>query len=146
MFRLANHCGAPARGHGAEECHRGWLKLRRQVFLNALTLFQIVFALASSAAVIGVSGGVSRAEPRAIRFTWHWRDFERLSPPDSLRKAHLPEADKKILAEFLAQELSEPNPEFRPDSDVIGWEAAVKLVDLNGDGTPEVIAQLVAAC
>ena len=81
----------------------------------------------------------------AESFRWDWRHSEALTPKQSLQHAKVSGADRTAIARAIAEQL-------KPDMGGLGGmteqeledvalDTPVKLVDLNGDGTPEVIAQ-----
>jgi hypothetical protein len=81
----------------------------------------------------------------AESFQWDWRHSEALTPKQSLQHAKVSGAERAAIARAIAERL-------KPDMGGLGGmteqeledvalDTPVKLVDLNGDGTPEVIAQ-----
>ena len=78
-------------------------------------------------------------------FQWDWRHSEALTSKQSLRHAKVTAVERAAIARAIANQL-------KPDIGGLGGEseqelednaldAPVKLVDLNDDGVPEVIAQ-----
>lgn len=76
-------------------------------------------------------------------FQWDWRRAEYLTCKQCLREAKLTKAERAAISKAITDQL-------RPDMYGEGFEseehlenialdARIKLVDLNGDGTPEVI-------
>jgi hypothetical protein len=76
---------------------------------------------------------------------WDWRHSEALTSKQSLRHAKVTIAERAAIAKAIADQL-------KPDMGGLGGmtdreleeialDTPVKLVDLNGDGTPEIIAQ-----
>jgi hypothetical protein len=87
---------------------------------------------------------VSLAEG-AQDFQWDWRHSEALTSKQSLRHAKVSSADRAAIAKAIAAQLT---PDMggsggRTESELedTALDTPVKLVDLNGDRTPEVIAQ-----
>jgi hypothetical protein len=73
---------------------------------------------------------------------WDWRRAEALTSKQSLRHAKLAAPERDAIAKTIAEELQPEMPEIDlPQLEDIALDAPVKLVDLNGDGAPEVIAQ-----
>jgi hypothetical protein len=81
----------------------------------------------------------------AESFQWDWRHSEALTSKQSLRHAKVTESERAAIARAIANQL-------KPDLGGLGGESEqemednaldtpVKMVDLNGDGIPEVIAQ-----
>jgi hypothetical protein len=81
----------------------------------------------------------------AENFQWDWRHSEALTPKQSLQHAKVSGAERAAIARAIAEQL-------KPDMGGLGGmteqeledvalDTPVKLIDLNGDGTPEVIAQ-----
>jgi len=81
----------------------------------------------------------------AESFQWDWRHSEALTAKQSLRHAKVSNAERTAMARAIADQLK---PELgglggmsEPELEDNVLDTAVKMVDLNGDGTPEVIAQ-----
>ena len=80
----------------------------------------------------------------AESFQWDWRHSEALTAKQSLRHAKVSSAERAAIARAIADQLK---PEMgvvgmsEQDLEEIAFDTPVKLIDLNGDGTPEVIAQ-----
>jgi hypothetical protein len=81
----------------------------------------------------------------AESFQWDWRHSEALTSKQSLRHAKVTSTERAAIARAIANQL-------KPDMGGLGGmseqeledvalDTPVKMVDLNGDGTPEVIAQ-----
>ena len=78
----------------------------------------------------------------ADSFQWDWRRSEALTSKQSLRHAKIAAPERDAIAEAIANQLRPEMPEIDlPQLEDIALDAPVKLVDLNGDGTPEVVAQ-----
>lgn len=92
-----------------------------------------------AALVIGsviVIGSVSAAQD----FDWDWHDSQALSPEHSLQNAKLSKKQKEAIATAISAELEDESlSQQRLRRDAL--ETSVEMVDLNSDGTPEVIAQ-----
>jgi hypothetical protein len=74
------------------------------------------------------------------RFTWDWRQAEELGPSYALRSAKLAERDKTLLQAAIVEKLSHQNLSAEDLQD-FALRTAIKMVDLNNDGKPEIIAQ-----
>jgi len=81
----------------------------------------------------------------AESFQWDWRHSEALTPKQSLQHAKISGAERTAIARAIAEQLK---PDMgglggmtEPELEDVALDTPVKLVDLNGDGTPEVIAQ-----
>ena len=122
--------------------------MRWRADLKWVPSFATAIVLGLSAFAIAVPG--NQNEQPTIRFRWNWKAAQELSPRDSLRKAQLPQADKEQIAAVLLEELSRrmtpPNDVFGSDLRANAWATASRVTDLNGDGVPEVMTQLSAAC
>lgn len=78
-------------------------------------------------------------------FQWEWRHSDALTSKQALRRAKVSTAERPAIAKAIAIQLM---PDMggmggRTESELedTALNTPVKLVDLNGDGTPEVIAQ-----
>jgi hypothetical protein len=81
----------------------------------------------------------------AESFQWDWRHSEALTSKQSLRHAKVTSAERTEIARAIADQLK---PDMgglggmtEQELEEIALDTPVKLVDLNGDGTAEVIAQ-----
>lgn len=83
-------------------------------------------------------------------FHWNWRDWQELSAEQSLQKAKLTSQQKKAIATAIAGEIRPMMSDLEIQSESDLQKAAlgtrVKLIDLNGDGVPEVVAQGMVNC
>jgi hypothetical protein len=78
----------------------------------------------------------------AETFQWDWRHSEALTAKQSLRRTKIAAPDRDAIAKAIAEQLQPEMPEIDlPQLEDIALEAPVKLLDLNGDGVPEIIAQ-----
>jgi hypothetical protein len=94
--------------------------------------------------LVGASSSV------AEKFQWNWRQSQELTAERSLRSANLPKIEKASLAKALANQLKPMMADLGIESDKQFQEAIldtrIEMVDLNGDGSPEVIAQGIPGC
>jgi hypothetical protein len=74
----------------------------------------------------------------ADRFSWDLRKVER--PMETLSQVRLSESERAALKGALSAEIGPPDPIFSPEEQAADFR--IKLVDLNGDHIPEVIAQI----
>ncbi len=78
-------------------------------------------------------------------FQWDWRHSEALTAKQSLRRARVSSVERAAIARAIALELMPDmgglGGRTEPELEDTALETPVKLVDLNADGTPEVIAQ-----
>jgi hypothetical protein len=88
--------------------------------------------------------------PVSGRFQWNWKDGQELNADQSLRHAKLTAPRKKVIADALAQQFRPMSSDFGIESDTELRKAAldtrIKLIDLNGDGVVEVVAQGMIGC
>jgi len=84
------------------------------------------------------------------RFHWDWRNSQSLRPAQSLRNVKISENDRTAIMVAL-------DAQIRPDMADYGIESEsqlkeevvstrIAMIDLNGDGTPEIVAQAMVAC
>jgi hypothetical protein len=83
-------------------------------------------------------------------FHWDWKGWRELSPEQSLRKAKLAGQQKKAIASAIADEIRPmmSDLEIQSESELkkAALDTRVKMIDLNGDGVPEVVAQGMVNC
>jgi hypothetical protein len=83
-------------------------------------------------------------------FHWKWKDWQELSAEQSLRKAQLPNQQKNAIASAIADEIrpimSDLEIQSEPELQKAALDTRVKMIDLNGDGVPEVVAQGMVNC
>jgi len=83
-------------------------------------------------------------------FHWDWRHARELSARQSLRDSSLPQGDKDAIAGLIEDEFNqhEYGPEIQSESQLrkAVLDTRIELVDLNGDGIPEVVAQAMTDC
>lgn len=83
-------------------------------------------------------------------FHWNWHDAQALRVSDSLRNAQMDASEKSAIATALKAQIRPYLADLGDDSasrlDEEAFSTRVKLIDLNQDGTPEVIAQAMVAC
>ena len=83
-------------------------------------------------------------------FHWEWRNWQELSASQSLEQAKVSEREMQIIAEAVEEQLLPEASDLGINSEQDLVKAAlktrVKLIDLNGDGVPELVAQGIADC
>jgi len=102
-----------------------------------------------------------RAEPTLedAHFRWDWKDSQELSAAQSLRGTNLTHQQRKAIASAIANHIrsmiSEPGivrtttmREIKSEAELQDavLDTRVTLIDLNGDGIPEVVAQGMVNC
>jgi hypothetical protein len=82
-------------------------------------------------------------EIQSGNFRWKWRDWQELTYKQALRVTRIPEAQRASIAAALIQQISSANPGAYTTQQLEErvLSTAVRLVDLNRDGKPDVIAQ-----
>lgn len=82
-------------------------------------------------------------EMQSANFRWKWRNWQELTYKQALRVTRIPEAQQASIAAALIKQLSSANPPAYTTQQLQerALGTAIKLVDLNRDGKPEVIAQ-----
>lgn len=93
---------------------------------------------------------LEKPAPPPAKFHWNWQNSKELSWRDSLQTAKISPSQKKAVAAAIAEQLRPYLDGFVIKSEPELWKKAletrVRLVDLNGDGIPEVIADDVVGC
>jgi len=83
-------------------------------------------------------------------FHWNWRDWQELNAEQSLRKAKLMEQRREAIANAIADEIRPMMADLEIQSETELQKAAldtrVKMIDLNGNGVSEVVAQGMVGC
>ncbi|HYL82857.1 MAG TPA: hypothetical protein VE263_01380 [Candidatus Angelobacter sp.] len=83
-------------------------------------------------------------------FHWNWKDWQELSADQSLRKVKLTFRQKKAIASAITEQIRPMMADLEIRSEAQLQKAAldtrVKMIDLNGDGVPEVVAQAMVNC
>ena len=78
-------------------------------------------------------------------FHWDWSHSDALTSKQALRRAKVSTAERAAIAKAIAIQLMPDmggmGGRTEPELEDTALNTPVKLVDLNGDGTPEVIAQ-----
>jgi hypothetical protein len=106
---------------------------------------------ASSCALVAAIlcfAAASAQQPQA--FHWDWQISQELTYRQSLRDVKIPSREKQAIAAAVIRQLRPVAADLEIQSPDHLKKAAldtrVKLIDLNHDGTPEVIAQSIADC
>lgn len=86
----------------------------------------------------------------SARFQWNWRAGQELKADQSLRNAKLTAERRKAIASAIADQIRPMMADLEIDSETELQKAAldtrVKMIDLDGDGVPEVVAQGMVNC
>jgi hypothetical protein len=101
-----------------------------------------------SAAMAFVTGTSQLSEEKP--FQWNWRHGQELSAEQSLRKAKVTAEQRKAIAGAISDQIRPMMADLDIESETDLLKAAldtrVKLIDLNADGVPEVLAQGMVNC
>ena len=89
----------------------------------------------------------SQLEKKSVstEFRWNWKSRQELSIEQSLRKAKLPFQRKKLIASAIMEQIRPRMADLEIQSEQelekIAFDTRVRMIDLDGDGVPEVVAQ-----
>ena len=103
---------------------------------------------------VGVVSAVTKPVPQHAsdsgNFQWNWRDGQELKADQSLRNANLTNNRRKAIADAVADEIRPmmADLEIKSESELekAALDTRISMVDLNGDGVPEVVAQGMVSC
>lgn len=122
--------------------------------LGIVLATRAVLAIAGICALFVCVGSRSEQTPQEAHFRWDWKDWKELSAAQSLRGAKLTLQQRKAIASAIADQIrpmmSEPGivrtttmSEIKSESELRDavLDTRVMLIDLNGDGVPEVVAR-----
>jgi hypothetical protein len=81
-------------------------------------------------------------------FQWDWKRREGLNAEQSLRKAEVTDKQREAIAQQIRPLLADLGVEFESESELRkdALDTRVKMIDLNGDGVPEIVAQGMIGC
>ncbi len=102
--------------------------------------------------VVDVVSAASKLIPHPAaantHFQWDWKDSQELKADQSLRNAKLTEHQRDAIAEQLRPMVADLGFEFESESELrkAARDTRIKMIDLNGDGVPEVVAQGMIGC
>lgn len=100
--------------------------------------------------VVSAAGKLNRPLPIPQKFQWNWREWQELNADQSLRNAKLTEHDRQAIAAAIASQLRPSMSDLEIESEDQLWKAAldtrIKMIDLNHDEIPEVVAQGMVGC
>jgi hypothetical protein len=112
-----------------------------------------VLSLPTCALLLFSGYALAQANPKnppRPEFHWDSHAWQELSGKDWLEKARIRKAEREAIAEAITEELKSSKEDFDLDTKENLREAVmktrVKMIDLNGDGVPEVVAQAFAGC
>jgi hypothetical protein len=90
------------------------------------------------------------SNPSRHEFHWDWHAWQELSGKDWLENARIRKVEREAIAVAITEELKSNKEDFDLDTEENLREAVmktrVKMIDLDGDGVPEVVAQAFAGC
>ena len=92
------------------------------------------------------------AHPAAANphFQWDWKDRQELKADQSLRIAKLTEQSRNAIARTIADQIRPMMADLEIKSEAElkknALDTRITLIDLNSDGTPEVVAQGMVSC
>jgi hypothetical protein len=114
---------------------------------------RFVIGFVTCASVLCVRAALTQTkpvEPQKQEFLWDSHAWQELTWKDSLGKAEIEEADRRAVVAAIEEELRPKMNVLEISSEGKLREAAlktrVKMIDLNGDGEPEVVAQAITDC
>jgi hypothetical protein len=91
-----------------------------------------------------------QAESPKHGFHWDSHAWQELRWKDSLDRARITERDRKAIAAAIQEELRPNMKDLNIDSEEklreVALKTRVKMIDLSGDGIPEVVAQAIPDC
>jgi hypothetical protein len=97
-----------------------------------------------------MAGLIGRSSAAPQEFHWNWRDSQELNTDQSLCNAKLSRHEKKAIRRAIADQLRPLMFDLEIKSEDQQQKAAldtrIKMIDLNNDGIPEVVAQAMAGC
>lgn len=83
-------------------------------------------------------------------FHWDWRYSQELKADQSLRNAKLTEQSRNAIARAIADQIRPMMADLEIESETElkkkALDTRITLIDLNSDGTPEVVAQGMVSC
>jgi hypothetical protein len=93
---------------------------------------------------------VPQHAPVSGNFQWNWRNGEELKADQSLRNAKLADKRSKAIASAIADQIRPMMADLEIESETELQKATldtrIRMIDLNGDGVPEVVAQGMVGC
>jgi hypothetical protein len=97
-----------------------------------------------------LAGRLALSFPTPQRFQWNWHEWQELHAQESLRSAKIANHDKQAIAAAIAAQLRPIMSDIEIESEGQLRKAAldtrIKMIDLNDDGTPEVVSQGMVNC
>jgi hypothetical protein len=100
------------------------------------------------AAEMSTPGASQLSETEAFR--WNWRNGHELNANQSLRKGKLTEKRRKAIARAISDQIRSmmADLEIVSETDLLkaALDTKIKMIDLNGDGVPEILAQGMVNC
>jgi len=127
--------------------------------LGIVLATRTVLAIAGICTLFVCVGSRWEQTPEKAHFRWDWKDLQELSATQSLRGAKLTIQQRKAIVSAIADQIrpmmSEPGivrttttSEIKSDAELRDavLDTRATLIDLNGDGVPEVVAQGMVNC
>jgi hypothetical protein len=110
----------------------GWPTVRLAIISTVLVLVTVIVAF-----------GQQPEEPSKTRpFHWDYRNAERIERNHTIGNApELSPADRTALLDAMAVQMKDWDIDSGEQVRDVAADIPIKLIDLNGDGVPEVIAQ-----
>ena len=124
-------------------------------FLGICTIFVTVAALITlEPACFSSAHGPSVSKRQTVsnpeNFHWDWKESQELKADQSVRNSKLAEQDRKEVAIAIADEIRPmmADVEIKSQAELKkkALDTRIALIDLNGDGIPEVVAQAMVGC
>jgi hypothetical protein len=117
-------------------------------FVTVVVLFTLEPACFSSANVRSLSERQTASNTE--NFHWDWKESQELKADQSVRDAKLAEQDRKAVATAIADEIRPmmADVEIKSEAELKkkALDTRIALIDLNGDGVHEVVAQAMVGC
>ena len=107
-------------------------------------------AMANAADSVKTLPKSNRVSPTPQNFRWNWREWQELDARQSLRNARITNHDEQPIAAAIVTQLRPMMNDLKIQSEDQLLKAAldtrIKMIDLNRDGIPEVVAQGMHDC
>lgn len=118
------------------------------ILMSATVLVALVPTCFSSSSV--PSSSKCQTVSNRENFHWDWKESQELKADQSVRNAKLAEQDRKEVVRAIADEIRPmmASAEIKSEAELKkkALDTRIALIDLNGDGIPEVVAQAMVGC
>jgi hypothetical protein len=125
------------------------MKLRNGIFMMGIMMGTAAVMCAANIGA-GVPIEVKQAAGAAGEFHWNWHDAQTLRDDDALRGAKVAKEERHAIADAIEVQLrpilGELGKTLAMEVREASLETRVKLIDLDNDGMPEVIAEAADSC